>query len=112
MPFEGLEQKRRQGDRRMLVIFAVVVFAFTVQSFRLETQNHTIAATNRRISATQHRDCLARNDSARRFNRVLDTIIGTVRSTPGLTQAERDRRVDIYTNAKARVVNCAVTADG
>lgn len=99
--------------RQRLVIFFVVVFAFGVVSIRTEiqqgridVQQQQIRENNFHIADTQHRECLLRNESAVNLNRILDVIISAVKTSPGLTDAERLRRITLYQNAKSRIFDC------
>jgi hypothetical protein len=96
-----------------LVMFFVVVFAFSVVSIRTEFQNqrmneqqHALEVTNLKIADTQYRECLTRNESARNLNRILDAIVSAVHTAPGLSAAERERRIALYVSAKSNVFDC------
>lgn len=96
-----------------LVIFFVVVFAFSLVSIRTEYQQHRIneqqrqiTATNLHIAQSQYRECLARNTSARNINKILDALVVAVKTSPQLPATERQRRVLFYESVRSEVVDC------
>lgn len=115
MPLSTDEERRHHllAYRQRLVIFFVVVFAFGVVSIRTEvqqqrmnSQQRQITAANTRIADTQFRECLLRNESAENLNGILDAIISAVKTAPGLSAAERERRIRAYEGAKSRTFDC------
>lgn len=106
-------QQHKRGYHQRLVIFFVVVFAFGLISVRTEIQQHQtnvqqrqIAATNVRLADTQYRECLLRNESAKNLNGILDAIIVAVKTTKGLPEAEKTKRIGYYQRAKSRFFDC------
>lgn len=112
------ERSRRQtmAYRQRLVLFFVVVFAFGLVTVRTEIQQqrindalHQSQIANSRVADNQYRECLIRNESTANLNKILDTIISAVRQAPlapGFDEAERQRRIALYQNAKGALVDC------
>jgi hypothetical protein len=120
MPIVDTSDHRLLAYRQRLVIFLVVVFMFAVVSIRTEiqqdaitsqqrtiaSQSHQLSVTNARLADTQYHECLIRNESARNLNKILDAIIVAVKTTPGLSAAERTKRVALYSSAKSSIFDC------
>ncbi len=92
---------RTRWDRlQPLVLFLVVVFAFSVISIRSEIQQRSL---ERRVV----QECEIRNEATRKINNLIDIIITSIKTNTTLTAAEKTSRLALYETAKGDLVNCS-----
>jgi hypothetical protein len=107
------EHRRVRGvvmtSRRMLVIFAVVVVAFTAVAFRTEINQRGIARNQQEIGRNArllqrvvYDQCTVRNQGTARQNVLIDSAIAAERRKP----APDEKRLKDLTDFRGVIVDC------
>ena len=105
-------------DRRLMAIFAIVVFAFTLVLWQYESQQAEILQSQKQIAKAQDRietnslqiavanydRCRAGVSILTQFNEYLDTLIEIELAEP--QDSKTKRRVAAYDQAKVLVPSC------
>jgi hypothetical protein len=90
------------SDRRLLVIFAVTVVAFTAVAFRTEVNQRAISRNATRIEQVVYAQCVLRNEGVTRQNVLIDSAIAAERRRP----KPDAKRLHDLTEFKGAIVDC------
>ena len=103
------ERKVRLTDRRLLILFLACVTALTWLGVQQRSVDQAVARANRDREHFERAiidNCRTNQKNTEKFNAFVDRIIASYATSPVLTPAQRQQRVDFFSGAKQSVPLC------
>lgn len=100
------ENRLRSTDRRMLIMFGLLIASLAVV-FVIQERTDSRERKNTEIFRIAIiANCEEIRQNAIDFNSFIDDLVETFDASPLLPEAERNRRVDLFSSAKSDIPTC------